>query len=255
MFSDLALAASLIIFLMFIRSTDTLADDENNKIRISGTNLSSDNHKDFYYLEFSVTPEEMHKQLLVGEVENIEYHVKTDINREIKVSVLFSTSNDKVIDISSPNPELVTLSKSSHKFSLEILAVKPGQTELKINRSHDIDVRDVEYFREHSLVHISVYKSDICYKIALGLGNTFAILSIFGFSPQVILNQVRKSVAGFNIAFLIMEVMDTSIYLIYTLGLYFMTSIYKNNILTEINLKLYPLDGTMLCSALSRRLF
>ena len=216
------MAIWIIFFVLCVLSTDTrIIHDAKNQSVESAKNISSVNRQEPYYLEFSVSPEEMDTQMMIGELRNIEYCVKSNIHKNTKLSVLFSTSVDNVINITSPNPEIVFITKHSHTFSLDILAVQPGQTELKINRTHDMDVKNVEYFRKHSLVHISVYKSDIWYKIALGLGYTFAIFSIFGFFPQVILNQVRKSVAGFDLAFLIMEVMDTTIYLIYTLGLYF----------------------------------
>ena len=163
--------------------------------------------------------------MMVGELTNLKYHVRSNYHNTTLLSVLFSTSVDGVINITSQNPEIVTITKSSHDFYLDILAVKPGQTELTIKRAKDTDVKNVLYSRKHSYVHVSVYNSDIWYKIALGLGYTFAIFSIFGFFPQVIFNQVRKSVAGFDLAFLIMEVLDTTIYLIYTLGLYFGISI------------------------------
>jgi cystinosin len=108
---------------------------------------------------------------------------------------------------------------------VEISAINLGQTELIINRTKDVERRNVNYGLKHSFVHVSVYSSDVWYKIALCLGYTFAFFSLFGFSPQVALNQYRKSVAGFNLAFLIMEVMDTSIYLTYTLGIFYGTSI------------------------------
>ena len=207
---------------MCVLSTDTrIVHEVKNHSIEAARNISTDDHHELYSLEFSVSPEEMDLQMMIGELRNIEYHVKSNIHKSTHLSVYFSTSVDNVIIITSPNPETVVITKHSHTFSLDILTVRPGQTELKINRTHDMDIENVEYSRKHSLVHISVYKSDIWYKIALGLGYTFAIFSIFGFFPQVILNQVRKSVAGFDSAFLMLEVMDTTIYLIYTLGLYF----------------------------------
>ena len=212
----------IIVFLMCLFSIDTRKlNDAKIQTRQSTTNLFTNDHQEVFYLEFSVTPDEDDMQMMVGEYRNIEYHVKSNILKNTQLSVLFSTSVDKVIKITNPNPELVTLTKHHHTFSLDILAVQPGQTELKINRTHDMDIENVSYFRKHSLVHISVYKSDVWFNVAQGLTYTFAIFSIFGFFPQVLLNQVRKSVAGFDVAFLIMEVMDTTIYFIYTLGLYF----------------------------------
>ena len=212
----------IIFSLMCLLSIDTrMLHDTKNRRSESATNLPTSDNQVSYYLEFSVTPDEDDMQMMVGEYRNIEYHVKSNIHKDTQLSVLFSTSVDKVIKITNPNPELVTITKYHHTFSLDILAVQPGQTELKINRTHDMDIDNVKYFRKHSLVHISVYKSDEWFNIANGLVYTFTIFSIFGFFPQVLLNQVRKSVAGFDLAFMIMEVMDTTIYLIYTLGLYF----------------------------------
>ena len=211
-----------IMFLICVISTDTSAVQNGyNKTNISATSTCIHDDQEQCYLEFRVSEEEMDLQMMIGDLRNVRYHVQSNIHGTNQLSVLFSTSIDEVVNITSPNPELVTLTKHSHTFSVDILAVQPGQTELKIHRAHDLDIKDVEYIRTHSLVHISVYKSDVWFKIALGLGYTFAIFSIFGFFPQVIFNQVRKSVAGFDLAFLIMEVLDTLIYLIYTVGLYF----------------------------------
>ena len=179
-----------------------------------------------YYLDISVNDDELDIQLKVGELRNVTYKVKTNIlSNPTKLSVFFSTSVDGIINVTCHNPQIVTLTKSVHEFSVEISAINLGQTELIINRTKDVERRNVKYGLKHSFVHVSVYSSYVWYNIALALGYTFAFFSLFGFSPQVVLNQYRKSVAGFDLAFLIMEVMDTTIYLTYTLGIFFGTNI------------------------------
>ena len=93
--------------------------------------------------------------------------------------------------------------------------MSPASTELK----------KVKYYVRHSLVSVSVYYSDVWRKLALVLGYTFAVCSFFGFVPQVIYNQWRKSVAGLDLAFLVLEVIDATIYLVYAIGLFYLDAI------------------------------
>ena len=106
------MATRIIFFLMCLLSIDArMLHDANNQKSESATILSTNDHQDSYYLEFSVTPNEDDMQMMVGEYRNIEYHVKSNIHKDTQLSVLFSTSVDKVIKITNRNPDLVTITK------------------------------------------------------------------------------------------------------------------------------------------------
>ena len=105
-----------------------------NKTNISATSPCIHDDQEQCFLEFRVSEEEMDLQMMIGDLRNVRYHVASNIHGTNKLSVLFSTSVVEVVNITSQNPELVTLTKHSHTFSVDILAVQPGQTELKIHR-------------------------------------------------------------------------------------------------------------------------
>ena len=83
--------------------------------------------------------------------------------------------------------------------------------------------------------------SEICHIIAQVLGYTFAACCILGWVPQIIMIQRRKSVAGFELAFLWIEVIDSIIYITYIIGIFFVDEI-KEKYFDDYETQYLPVD-------------
>ena len=182
------------------------------------------------YLKISVNTDKSSTEIQMkkGDRENVVYYTETNlVSSDYTFSILFETTVDGIIKFSNViNKTSILYLSNKHPLSIEIEAASLGQTELIIRQVlNNQELKNVKYYVKHSLASVSVYYSDVWRTLALVLGYTFAICSFFGFVPQVIYNQWRKSVAGLDLAFLILEVIDAIIYLVYAIGLFYLDAI------------------------------
>ena len=177
-----------------------------------------------FYLNIYVSKEESEIDLKKGEKKTITYTVETNLSPGNTLSLLFDISHEGVINVTNAENNFFVFSTIPGTFTLDIKGITTGITKLFVKEAK-AEKENIKYELKRSFVELRVYYSEICHIIAQILGYTFAVCCVLGWVPQILLIQRRKSVAGFELAFLWIEVIDSIIYITYIIGIFFVDDI------------------------------
>ena len=177
-----------------------------------------------------------------GETKELMYEIRTNISSNYEIILSCSSSVSGIVDSLNMRHGHIRIFPNTTKFSLNIIALDPGKTVFTLNETNIVDEhgdlnKNIKFDGRYTISEILVYNSRTWHLVAHTLGGIFAVLSFVGFFPEVVWIFWRKSVQGFDKAYLIFETIDSSIYLVYTIGLFYVPTIiaaYENAHRTKV---------------------